>query len=87
MKANLLIGKNAIRTKRANIAGGGVDRSYMTSPIHIIKVTETHIVYKHTEHFTGILESMNDLIYVLSYEYCDENWVDYDELIKAEVTA
>lgn len=77
MNAKNLIGKNAVRTRPACKYG---DRSYMDSPILILKVTDDHIIYKHTEKY------MNERISVLPYEWCDDNWIDYDELVSLDKT-
>lgn len=85
MKANNLIGKLAIRTKPVclgrdeMLAEYKYDFSYTTSPIHILKVTDSHIVYDYKgtseeEILTGI--------YILDIRFIDSNWENYEELIK-----
>jgi hypothetical protein len=74
MKATELVGKNAIRRRHVNIAGGGVDRSYMDSPIHIVAATDDHIICSWPKHpHLGK--------HILPYEWCDDNWIDYDCLM------
>ena len=77
MKAIDLIGRKAIRTTHATYAHGMISRSFMEEPIVIRNATDTHIVYTYPE---GDI-CCSDKLHVLSYEYCDENWIDYDELI------
>lgn len=77
MLASELIGKKAIRTTHTTMAGGTVCRSFMDDPIIILKVTDSHIVYRYIDK-----SYMGNEPYILTYEYCDDNWIDYDELIK-----
>jgi hypothetical protein len=74
MKANQLIGKWAIRTKRTREIGDG---SYTDSPIFILKATDNHIIFAHYETFLrgGRPSILND-------DFCDNNWIDYKKLIK-----
>jgi len=76
MKATELIGKLAIRTSHVTYAHGNICRSFMEEPIRIIKATDRHIVYEWVNH-----PSFNDKPNILSYEYCDDNWINYEELI------
>lgn len=70
-----LVGRKVLRTKETVIAGGNVDRSFMTTPILIIKVTPTHVYYQSDyEVFPGKKPD----VHVLSYEYMDRNWIEYD---------
>lgn len=71
-----LVGKRAIRTNPVTYSHGTTDRSYMQEPLFIIKVTDSHIVYKHRHN--------KDEVSVLPFEWIDNNWIDYDELIKKE---
>ncbi len=76
MRASELIGKNAVRTRPAMKLDTSAARAYMTKPIKILKVTDTHIVY------TGC----NGAVSLLPYEYLDEFWIDYDQLIDLSQT-
>lgn len=77
MNAKELVGKKAIRTTYTTYAHGTINRSFMEEPIIIQKATDTHIVYTYPEE--DICAS--DKLHVLSYEYCDDSWIDYDELV------
>ena len=81
MKATELVGKMAIRTKHVTYAGGGTDRSHMEEPVKILKATDCHIVYEYGDEFLKMCKTANDSPNIMSYEYCDDNWVDYDELM------
>jgi hypothetical protein len=83
MKLEKLVGKNIVRTKPVSLGtssgflGNGqenFDYSYTTSPLLLCKVTESHLVVI-TEH--------SDSERLLDNRWMDENWVDYDELIKS----
>jgi hypothetical protein len=92
LKATELIGKKAIRTApvmekvETNCDGflfnGRIveksNYSYTEAPIKILKATDSHIVYER-EKFDG-----EKVISVLNLKYCDDNWTDYDELIKLD---
>lgn len=81
MKATELIGKNAIRTSHVNYAGGNVCRSFMEEPIKILNATDTHIMYKRVfDLFSSNKPNTKVGFNILSYEYCDDKWIDYDEL-------
>jgi hypothetical protein len=83
MKATELIDKKAIRTKCANLAGGMVDRSLLDRPIKIIKATDSHIVYKDVKGYGfGMNDDWYEKLQILSYEYCDNNWTDFDKLME-----
>ncbi len=85
MYANQLIGKLAIRTgpvDRGNQEVGfgtssiitrNIDNSFTNNPILILAATESHIIYKYTE---------NGKRYVLNYEFCDDKWTSWDDLMK-----
>jgi hypothetical protein len=81
MKASDLIGKKAIRDFHVTYAGGTVSRSFMEEPIKIIRATDKHIVYEWCENFLRVCPSANDTPNILSYEHCDNHWLDYNELI------
>ena len=81
MKVIDLIGKWAIRTKHATYAHGQIDRSFMEDPIKIINATDNHIVYERSEKWSRICPKSNNEYNILSYEYCDDDWIDYEELI------
>jgi hypothetical protein len=75
MFATELIGKRAIRTKPVRYPNGVEDRSYTDgSPVKIINATADNIVIK-----SGIAKNSE---WVLSAPFTDDNWTDYDELIK-----
>ena len=71
MKAIELIGKRAIRTSK-NIFG---DYSFTREPVTILYATDSHII--------GDWEMWPGKIHrtVLNAAYCDEGWIDYDELM------
>ena len=78
MKATELIGKTAIRTNYATRVNGLKDDSYTDRPIVIKYATDTHIVFTYTKNYTFYNSGKFN---VLNYEFCDDNWIDYDELI------
>ena len=69
MNAKELIGKRAIRT--ASTVKG--DMSYTSEPVLILNATDRHIIYK-----TKIFR--NAIVTTMNYLFCDDNWVDYDEM-------
>lgn len=83
MKASQLVGKLAVRTAPVNLGTNPInlwvsaskDFSYITEPIRIVKVTDSHIVYK-----SGNSERLN----LMDSRYIDDNWTDYEELVKPE---
>lgn len=75
MNVKELVGKKAIRTSHVVLAGGRIDRSYMETPMEILKVTDSHIVCK-IENYQGIWKN-----HILPCEWVDDNWADYDELM------
>lgn len=75
MNVKLLEGKNAIRIKEAKTTFG-LDGSYMRKPIKILKVTEHKIVAQ----TKGIFDD-KERITILNYDWLDDNWIDYDELM------
>ena len=82
MTAKQLIGKTAIRIKHTTYAGGCIDRSFTSTPIEIINATDTHIVYKHAKGSVEAKIFKSDEPRILPYEFCDDNWIDYTELLK-----
>jgi hypothetical protein len=75
MFATELIGKRAIRTKSVRYAGGTEDRSFTCgNPVKIINATAENIVIESTPG--------NGKPWILSAPFTDNNWTDYDELIK-----
>jgi len=86
MKANELIGKLAIRTnpiscgKNFMTGKTNYDYSYTTTPIRILKVTDNHIL----TNYKGTKEEniFGDDIHILDKRWLDDNWIDYEELIK-----
>ena len=85
MKANELIGKNAVRTQPiyevSQSFGLGMNTktplyNYTNSSVKILKATENHIVCE-IENYGGGTQ-----IKLLDVRYCDDNWVDYDELTR-----
>ena len=69
MKATELIGKKVLRTK-------GDD--FTEFPIIILAATDTHIVFDDDPYSTANINTENFM--VLDQNWCDDNWVDYDEL-------
>ena len=76
MKAKELVGKMAIRTKAVDLRNGNQDFSYTSDPIEIVKVTESHIVYKHKMFFEE-----KEALSILNERWLDGNWADYTELL------
>jgi len=74
MKAKDLIGKWAIRTKPTEEIG---DRSYIDTPLFILKATDGHIICKHHWKWLNGKEP-----HVLECDFCDDGWIDYKKLIK-----
>lgn len=96
MTAKELIGKNAIRTQpimekvRVNNSGmlmigdhfeNQPNYCYTTESIKIVNATDSHIIAE-VKSFMGDKTTTR----ILNCQYCDDNWIDYDELInpKAE---
>lgn len=94
MNAKELIGKMAIRTapidELRNQSGGGMgfmgfSNSYINvpnyyfceHPIKIVNATDNHIVYE---------QELGDsaTTHILSCKYCDDNWIDYEELVGSQ---
>lgn len=85
MKVMNLIGKLAIRTKpicygRDDFSLEKIkDYSYTTEPIHILKVTDSHIIYNYQRtNQEGIFGCKT---YLLDSRWNDNNWIDYEELM------
>ncbi|MDP4158184.1 MAG: hypothetical protein Q8911_00265 [Bacillota bacterium] len=76
MHARELIGKKAIRTGPVDYGNGRKDFSYTTDGLFILAVTGSHIVYEHCDSF---LEGKRS---ILDNRWLDENWGDYDELMR-----
>ena len=76
MNAKQLIGHNAIRTAATSLG----DNSYTETPLLIVHATDTHVVTKHVRDLDKRLFGTNP--HVLNYTWCDDNWIDYDELVK-----
>lgn len=96
MYATELIGKKAIRTKPCEwdrnpspfSMGIGVetktktqDYSYSSEPLVILAATESHIVVKYPEGSFNA-RHLSDEPRILDSRWCDDNWTDYDELMK-----
>lgn len=64
-----LIGRNVIRTKP--VQGTEDGWGYCTNAMKILAATETHIVAER-----------NRYKFILDSRFIDENWIDYDELMK-----
>ena len=79
MYAQQLIGKLAIRTK-ATSKGSVFDNSYTATPLLIINATDSHIVYEYPEDST-VFKVFGCRIGILNYCFCDDAWIDYNELI------
>lgn len=88
MKANKLIGKLAIRKKPVTLGRNdfteeyNYDYSYTSEPIKILKVTDEHIIYSHKD--TNQENIFGDEVSILDNRWNDDNWIDYEELIKIE---
>ena len=88
MKAIELVGKLAIRTKpvsygKNNLIGEEVkDYSHTTTPLKIVKVTDTHVIIS----YEGTKEEkiFGKELFILDERWNDDNWIDYKELIKME---
>ena len=86
MEAINLIGKLAVRTKPVIIGRDDLtleeikDYSYISEPIKILKVTESHIIYSFKDTKDENLFGENP--HLLDERWNDKNWVDYKELIK-----
>lgn len=74
MNTNKLIGKWAIRTKPMIYENGVKDWSYTDDPVFILKVDDSHILYKHY-----LLENKEP--YILDNRWNDNNWIDYKKLV------
>jgi hypothetical protein len=70
-----LIGKKALRTRGIKYPSGAVDRSMMQHPVIILAATESHIVVEYDD---SLLKGSRS---ILSYEWIDNNWTSYDDLI------
>lgn len=81
MKAQELINKRAIRIYHVVMAGGNVDRSFLDEPIFVLSATDAHIVYRD---ISSCFSSQRGTINILSYEYCDDKWIDCDELLTVD---
>ena len=70
-----LVGKYVLRTKPATYPHGQIDRSYMSgTPIKIVEVTSSHIVYEYKSYAdSGQMASST-----LSLEAWAEGWVEVD---------
>lgn len=73
MDIKYLVGKNAIRTKPTAVSGD-YNRNFMTCPIHVLKVTDSHILWRCVSDTTSATR-------ILTYEFIDDNWTDYDKLM------
>ena len=88
MEAKNLIGKLAIRKKPIKLGicdftgECNYDYSYTTSPIRILKVTDEHIIYNHKA--TDEESIFGDKVCILDSRWNDDNWTDYEKLIKIE---
>ena len=76
MNINELVGKKAIRTGPVDLGNGRKDYSYGTEPLLILAVTEHHVVVEYVESF------MKGKRHILDSRWNDENWDDYNELMK-----
>ena len=79
MKAEQLIGKKVIRTGHTTYAGGTICRSFMDYPIKILVATDSHIIYQYVEESKWHNDTKTK--HILPYEYCDNNWINYDCLM------
>lgn len=89
MKAKELVGKLAIRKKPIKLGicdftgEYNYDYSHTTSPLRILKVTDEHIIvdYKGTDEEV----IFGNKVHILDERWNDDNWIDYEELIKVGV--
>lgn len=84
-KLKNLEGKLAIRTKPVNLGKNFIgeycyDYSYTSSPVRILKVTESHIVYDRVG--TGEEKIFGNKKSILDKRWIDDNWTSYDELLE-----
>jgi len=77
MYAKELIGRKAIRTAPAMYMNGVIDNGFTNVPIWIRSATDSHIVFSYLDE-SGFDQ---EKIHVISADFCDDNWVDYDQLI------
>ncbi len=88
MKAIELVGKLAIRTNPIKLGRDFIteennyDYSYTNEPIRILKVTDNHILTTHKG--TKLEKIFRNDIHILDKRWNDDNWTDYEELIKME---
>jgi hypothetical protein len=54
--------------------------AYTQDPIKILKATDHHIVFE--REWLGVKKTS-----ILDCRYCDNNWIDYDELMNLEPQA
>lgn len=89
MYAGELIGKLAIRKApvdrgESEIGGTGVitrnvDNSFTSEPILILAATESHIVFRYDITNNPFFSDARNR--VLNYEYCDDNWTSWEDLM------
>jgi hypothetical protein len=63
--------------------GTRYDYSYTDEPLIILAATESHIIIKYPD--DSLLSRMGggkDKPHILNCRWCDDNWADYDELMK-----
>jgi len=90
MKAIELVGKLAIRTNPVSYGRNDFtseevkDYSYTTEPLKILKVTDNHILYEYSE--DGFIYKVvgNETPHILDKRWLDDNWTDYEELMKID---
>jgi hypothetical protein len=62
-------------------AGIRYDYSYTDEPLIILAATESHVIVKHPED-SFLVRHVGNEPRILDCRWCDENWTDYDELMK-----
>ena len=75
MNAKELIGKTAIRTGATRLG----DNSYTDTPVRILHATDTHVVTEHVLEWER--RTFGSEPHVLNYTWCDDKWIDYEELM------
>jgi hypothetical protein len=97
MNAKNLIGRMVLREKpiEKQVMTGGMlsfggpsvstmpDYSYCTDPVKIVAATDHHVVIEQTLDSVFAKDGPATKRTILDERFCDENWIDYDELVGA----
>ena len=75
MNAKELVNRMAIRSTYVTYQNGRVDFSYTNEPIFFRVATDAYIIFTYPE--GSILDA--DKLHILGYDFCDNNWINYDE--------